>query len=56
MNNGSFLSPIRLFRYTLTISIYFTQNSKSADMAKNILKDLRCMVNINVLLKSIPDI
>ncbi len=52
MNIGSSLSPIRLSRYTPTMSICSTKNPKSADMARKILKDSRCTVGANVSLKS----
>lgn len=56
MNIGSWLSLIKFFKYPSIISIYSTKNRKKADTAKNIFEDLRCIIDANVLLKSIPGI
>ena len=53
---GSLLSPIKLSKHALIMSICSIKNPKSADMAKKILSDLRHTVGANVLLKSMLDI
>ena len=53
---SSLLSLIKLSKYAPTMSICSIKNSKSIDMAKNILSDLWYTVGTNILLKLMPGI
>lgn len=54
LSNQLFL--IKLFKYTLIISICFIKNTKSVNMIKKIFSDLQCIIRANILLKLTPGI